>query len=344
MRAIFAIMPRWILAALVLVPAATTIPARAAGPRDAGTIPGQGQAAVKKFPTTLRMTLSIPGKGKTVEEALADLKQRRQAAFEKLEKLGAQKKSLHAETPAVVPAPSGGRSFTGPSFSSMPRLFPRSGKIGAKTIKVPQSVTVMGMIRADWPVASKDPDSLFLEMHKLGKTIEAAKLAGDEATAKLSPEEREQAEEMGIPPDAIAEMAGVSTGSPSLVCLARITAKERQEAMAEAVNKARSDAARKAQAAGYQLGPLVHLVAQGGGGRSAGFDFEDPSVYMMRPEYLPYLQSMRYGMARFAASEDEEEGEEPSSEASSREPGPVRFSFSATATFLLAEPAAKGGP
>ena len=94
------------------------------------------------------------------------------------------------------------------------------------------------------------------------------------------------------------------------------------------------------EAAGHDLGPLVHLAAHGAGARGVVPDIDD----MMRLEYPQPSQWMRYGMMPgLGGSEEGEEGEEGETEAIAREPGPVRVTFTATATFLLAQPAPKAG-
>ncbi len=52
----------------------------AAGEAEAGTVSGLGMVSVKQKPTLLRMTIQLQEKGKTVQESLAKLKDRHDAA------------------------------------------------------------------------------------------------------------------------------------------------------------------------------------------------------------------------------------------------------------------------
>ncbi len=66
-----------------------------------GQISASGHVHLQRPPTHLRMYLQLTGKGKTLEEALAALKERREAAAAQLEKLGVDKSALVFTAPGV---------------------------------------------------------------------------------------------------------------------------------------------------------------------------------------------------------------------------------------------------
>lgn len=64
------------------------------------TVSGTGEAKVKQTPTLLRMYLPLVARGKTLAEALAALKDRREAAVAKLETLQGKASSVTFSAPA----------------------------------------------------------------------------------------------------------------------------------------------------------------------------------------------------------------------------------------------------
>src|SRR5262249_39977119 len=60
----------------------------------AGTVTGQGSADVKRLPEILRIQVEVLAKGKDLKEALARLKERREAAQARLLALGAPKTAV----------------------------------------------------------------------------------------------------------------------------------------------------------------------------------------------------------------------------------------------------------
>ncbi len=286
-----------------------------------GVVSGHGTAVVKKPPTTARMHLALSGKGKTMEEALADLKAKRAKAVAFLEKLGADKKSIEPGAPRVSREDTQRRR----QLEVMIRQKMRGGKAG-KAVKLPESVTVVAVLKAEWPLSAAEPEATFVAVHKLQEQIKEAKLAGGKEEGKLSPEEAELSEEMG------AEMAmalspygeeQADPNTPVFLYVATIPDEERQKAMAEAFRKAKADAARLAQAAGVQLGPLVGVGGLGthAGSTSYGDPFDGFGSGRMRELLMRSMNPM--------------EGESQEHEATGSDPGQVSFVFTVTANFAL---------
>lgn len=305
---------------------------RLAGARDdAPVISGNGIATVQKFPTRTQVQVLIPGKGKTLDEAVADLKKKTQSALAQLEKLGAEKKSLKAgllTLPDVPPRAPGGLRPVEP-FSAPRR--------GAKEPRLPETVTALAPVTAQWPVEAKTAEELFLAMQKLREKIEAAKLAGEPPADKQPP--GEDAAEETMSPDSVAPETGVPPAGmapASFTFLASITEAERRKALAEALEKARADAARITQLARLRLGPPVQI----GGGESNARQYYGGPYSRRYPYAQAFVPSPYYSQAYMETVgpllADGENADE--CEGRTMSPGPVTFSYSAHTTFAV-EPA-----
>ena len=138
------------------------------------------------------MYLQLTGKGKTLEEALAALKERREAVAAQLEKLGVDKSAL-VFTPPGVDDSAGAQQRRMEAMIAQ-RMGGRGAKKGAKPVKPPVAVTTM--LTAHWPLAGDTTEKLLLAADAVREKIKAADLAGGKEAPKLSPEEQEVAEEM----------------------------------------------------------------------------------------------------------------------------------------------------
>jgi hypothetical protein len=232
---------------------------------------GVGEAVVAQQPAALRMYVELSGKGKTLEEALAKLKDRREAALVQLQTLGAKKESVWVGTPTLSNVQSAQKSRMEQMIRQ--RLLGR-GRNVPKGLEVPQSVAASALLTAEWPLPAADPEKLLLASEALRKKIKDADLAGAKDAEKPSPEEQEMAEEM-------AEMMGssgeeqVRFGEPYFVYVGRFSPQDRDKAMAEAFQKAKAQASRLAQAAGVRLGPLLGLS----GDSSGNARYYDEGIY-----------------------------------------------------------------
>jgi len=284
-------------------------------------VSGNGTAVLTEKASVMRVQLQLMGKGKTLEEALANLTQRREAALARLQTLGAEKGSISCGDPSVVNVQSQNRR-------QMERLIrQRIAAAGRKPkgLKLPRSFTVSATLKAEWPLAPDDPEKLLLAAHALQEKVRVADLGGTKQTKKLSEEEQELAEEMA---EMMAEMGDDDEADPSepqFLFLARITDQQRQKALAQAFAKARAQAARLAEAADAKLGPLVSLSGEGSG----AIDYLNDVMY----GYDPYGRQayLRRMMAQQAAGSDEDAGKV----AAGPDPGSLAFQFHVNAVFRL---------
>jgi hypothetical protein len=285
-----------------------------------GAIAGNGNVTVKRPPTQLRMFLMLSGKGKTIEDAIADLKAKREKAVAHIEKLGADKKSIDRGTAAVSQEDAQRRR----QLEQMIRQRMRGGK-ATKAAKLPESVAVAAMLSAHWPLEAKEPEAILIFVHKLQKDIKDAKLAGGDQQG-LSAEEAELAEEAGADAEQMMGRYGEEQGDPNtpmFAYVATISDQDRAKAMAEAFQKAKADAVRLAAAASVQLGPLASV----GGG----------TVGNARMDYnsMPYAGNnpMREIMMRQMNVSDD--GESRENEAVGQDPAHVTFVVNVTAAFAV---------
>ena len=71
---------------------------------DGGTIGSQGTIVLKRMPSSMRMTVQLSEKAKTLKEALAKLKDRREAAVLLLKQLNANEASIVLSDPSISTA------------------------------------------------------------------------------------------------------------------------------------------------------------------------------------------------------------------------------------------------
>ena len=134
-----------------------------------------------------------------------------------------------------------------------------------------------------------DTADLLVTSKKLQDAIKAADLAGAKDAEEPSPEEAELFEEMDEMANAFNNQQGSKPGELVFVFVAKISAADREKAMAEAFRSAKQDAAQLAKAADLELGPLRSL--QGG----EGIEAEDGADYRML-DNTPFGRAMRQQM------------------------------------------------
>lgn len=282
------------------------------------TISGVGMVTVRQTPTALRMYVELLGKGKTLEAALANLKDRREAALAQLQSLGARKESIWFSSPGLSNIQSAQQRQLEQMIRQ--RLVARGRKL-PRGLQVARPVVASVTLTAEWPLPAGTPEKLLVAAEALKEKLRAADLAGSKEAEKLSPEEQELAEEMAEMLSNSGEQP-VPLGEPHFVYVARISDQDRDKALAEAFAKARAQASRLARAAGIGLGPLVGLSGQGGGVTS--FDgYEDPFGGYSRRAYIEQLIGRR-------AASDQAQGD---NEAIGPEPGSLSFGFYVRAIF-----------
>jgi uncharacterized protein YggE len=278
----------------------------------AGVVQGRGNYVVKRMPETVRLYLQVSAKGKTLEEALANLKTRTDNIREQTAKLGGK-----ADTVKFTPPDKTDATQQQQMLEQLRRQM--GGDNVPKGLVAPTSVTVNTMFSADWPISAADPHKLLIEADKLQKKIADADLAGIKADEKRqTPEEREMAEEMEtMMKNQYGGNANIpQPGTPTLTYVAKLSEADHDAAMAEGFKKARADAERLAKAAGVGLGKLAHVSSMTNHSQGNG-----AAVAMSyRQMYNPYAQYSGFPDTASMTSGDE-------SESSSNTPAEVEFRF-----------------
>ena len=276
----------------------------------ARTISVVGGCTVPRKATQLRLYMEVLAKGKTLEDALAKLKEREEAATAQLETLKADKKSIVFTAPGTSNQQSARRRQIEAMVMTQMRA---RGKRAPKGLDMPKTVTLTVTLTAQWPLEMDSHEKTMLMVRQLEEKIKAADLAGVKESQKLSPDEEEFEEEA-------AQMAGhfggeeqAAPGQPQFVFVATLPKQERQKALAEAVAKANQQAAELAQAAGVELGPLVGLS----GACSGQINADDEGMTINYGPYGGQGLLRRVLMARqtgqdFEGRQDEAMGTDPS--------------------------------
>jgi uncharacterized protein YggE len=294
------------LLALVLAPLAAQTPLP-------GTVTATGSAEIKRQPELLRVQVEVMAKGKTIKEALAKLKERRDATLARVVELGAAKDNV------VFGEANVGSEKTDRQVQMEQMLRMRLRTQGKKAPKAKEApVVVTAQLKADFPLAAASPEEFLVAAHTLQEKIKAADLGGAKDAAKLSPEEEEVAEELGGD-EAMNDPSQPKRGEPVLLYVRKLTEDDRAKALAEAFAKAKREASRLAKSAGAELGGLHHLANQVG----AGGDAEEPNPYV-RQAYYTMMQQ-----ARLAQNQNDEAG----AEAVGVTPAKVTLRVSVTAYF-----------
>ncbi len=314
------------LAALSIVSGAGRgLAQRVPAPVPSGQVAATGQVHLLRPPTHLRMYMQVSGRGKTLEEALAALKERREAVAAKLDKLAAEKSSIEFSSPSVDEAAATQQRRMEMMLAQRLRAAGGAAKKGAKPAKPP--VSMVSQLSVQWRLKADNPEKLLLAADELREKVKAADLAGANEAPKLSPEEQEVAEEMAAEQSRQGNEEAAAPNEPRFVFVARLTASERQKALAEAFAKARAQAAELAKAAGMELGSLASLSGEGGG--NAG----GVSQYVRTP-WGGYSRNEEYDMVQQTIAANGG-GEEHRNESLAPKPDGVSFNFGVQATFAL---------
>jgi len=284
------------------------------------SITGNGTASLKKDAQLIRLQIDLLAKGKDPKEALAKLKDRREAATKKLAELGATADSVRLEGVRVVPS----KTDQQRQMEMMVRARMRGQKTTAREVTAREPVKVSISLKAEWPLKGASPEERLLAAHELQDKLREADLAGQKEAEQLTPEEKEAMEEAAADEEThfySGMEEGPKPGEPVYLYVAKVSDEERARLLTDAFNKAKTNAARLAQAAGATLGPLSYLMSTG----QTYPDFENFGGY--GGAYRQYL----YPLMQQAQMEQGEEN----AEAIGAQPGEVSIRVNVTASFAI---------
>jgi len=288
---------------------------------ETATVTGHGIVELDRAPESVRVQVDVLAKGKDVKEALARLKERREAAQGHLERLGASAASFTI-TRAVIGDEKSERQKQ--MEMMMGGRVINQGKPAAQKPKQAPLILVSATLKAEIPLKASSPEELMILSHELEEKLKAADLGGLKALKQLSPQDEESAEEtpqmMGIN---VFGMGGEpKRGEPTFTYVSKLSEEAQAKATAQAFQSAKQDAARLARAAGSELG-TVHRI-------------EDTSVLAGAAEE----SSPTGALASFYRSMFQGETTGPKStphggEAVGTQPGKVSYRVAISATFSL---------
>jgi hypothetical protein len=324
----------WRLACLTAVLATTLWPAAASAQLERIlAMQGAGRAAISaggsslltRKPTQLRLYMQLTAKGKTLEDALAKLKERQEAATAQLEALKADRKSIVFGVPNMSNEQSSRRKQVQAMVIQQMRA---RGKKVPKGLLNPQTVSISSTLTAHWPLKEESHEKLLLLSQRLQEKIKAADLSGSKEAEKLSAEEQEFEEEASQ----MTTQFGMGEeqqqpNQPQFVFVAVLPKAERQKGMAQAFVKAKAQAAELAQAAGVELGPLVGLS-----GGCSGQSGENPYA---RYGYGGGSDFLRQMMAERTGESPGEKQEEKPDESVGADPSALKFNCTVAAMFQM---------
>lgn len=284
-------------------------------------ISATGTSTVERKPTRLRVYMQLQAKGKTLQEALNKLKERREAATAQLETLKADKKSIVFGTPSLSSAQSARKK----QIEAMVMAQMRSrGKKLPKGLQVPQTVTVLATLTAEWPLQGDSVEQMLVFANDIQDKIKAADLAGVKEAETPSAEEEEFSEEAAQMANQFGgEEQQERPGEAHVVYVATLPKADRDKAMANAFKKAVQQANGLAQAAGVAAGPLVGVsgICSGQNDLNEGFNM--------------YTPSDSGNFMRQIVAQQNDENPEKQDETMGTDPGKLRFTCSATVTFQI---------
>jgi uncharacterized protein YggE len=293
-----------------------------------GTVSGSGTVFLKRRPDLLRMKVDLIVQGKTIQEALTNWKDRREAVQAQLATLRARKESIAFGDPQINTTVLQARQQMAMMIQA--RMGNRAKK-SSKKAAVP--VVISARLTAEWPLKGKDVEALLVEVGQLQDSINAADLAGKKELEKLSGEDEEVSQELeGMPANFGNDPNQAQPGTAVFTLVSKISAPDHARALAEAFQKAKAQAEEIAKAAGAELGPLRELGSQAqSGGESE--DSENPAQAYSRAMQAYYRT---IGMGGSSGGKAGDDANLP--EAQGTQPGEVSYRVTITAAFAIKAP------
>lgn len=241
------------------------------------TISASGKSTVDADPQIMRVRFRLLEKGKTIEDALAKLTDRQAAAAIQLEKLNATEGSVSFGKPKKHQD-----RTQDPEVKEMIRMqFEQQGRKVPAGLNADPGISLTVEVTAEWAIPDGKPAIQLGFVHELQTRINETDIAGIKEPKKLTPAEKELAEELeGLQRNM--GYGGRQDQDPrkaSYEYLAEPDEASRKEAFGKAVKKAREHAELLAGAADMEIGALIRLSGdfqQAGGYQSEyGFGYDD---------------------------------------------------------------------
>lgn len=244
------------------------------------SVTGQGISTIEKRPQTLRLHLEVQAQAKSLKEALAALKQRREKAAARFVEWGAVKENIDLGTPKIVPGANEQQRM-----EIMVRA--RLNNNPSATQKPAVPLKVSATLKAEWKLEGLDPEAVLLKTQEIKEQIESADVAGVKADAGATPEQAEEMEE-NQQSTRYFDPSEQKPGEPIFLYVSRIAPEEMSKALTDAFEQARKDAGQLAAAAKVKLGKILTLSQNSSPDYSQSSYMEN--TYMMAFRYMQQAQ------------------------------------------------------
>jgi hypothetical protein len=303
---------------LVVVALAGLAPRACADGVPPGTVTGQGTVELKRQPETLRVHVDMMAKGLHLKEALAKLKQHREAALVLFDTFGVDRNSVEFGEPQVTSE----KTERQKQVEMMMRQQLRAQGKKEEKAKQPVPVVVFVPLKFEVPLKAADAEELLLQASLLQDKIKAADLGGLKDMKQIAPQDEELAQEIAdqFPMDDNEP----KRGEPVFLFVSKIADADQAQALAAAFQKARREAGRLAQAAGAELGALQHLE-----NNSAASNMEDATI-MVNNSNNAYTYQL---LQKFRTNQTSSDGSP--AEAIGLHPGKATYRVVISASFAL---------
>ncbi len=276
--------------------------------QQAPSVSVSGSSTIKRLPDSIRVIVTVQGKGKTIDEALKNLQNEEKSAIAKLQKIGFVKDKIKIEDYDFDD------SQENKQRQMQMMVAQRMRKTGPQKPVESETVSLQCFLFAEWSIPVKTVEEILKESYTLKQKVKAANLVPKKE--ELTPEEEEMEEEMesmhypGEPE---------SSREPRFVYVSNITEEERQQAYTEAYGNARKQGQILAKAAGANLGGLINLT-----GFFANTQRSTPNSYRGNDDYflMQMIHSQRFN-----------DGNTEQTESVGTTPAEIEFTFSVNVTF-----------
>ena len=214
-------------------------------------ISASGTSSVKRLPETLRVMIALTAKGKTIEEAFANMTSEQKSALEKMEKLGVAKERIRFDNLSIDQSQDDRRQ----QMQTM--IAQRMRQPAGQRPSLPEEINLRCMLVAERPLTGKTVEEILKESYVLKQKIKEADFTPKKAA--MTPEEEELMEEMEGMMSRYGDDEPNTDGEPRMLYVANVSEADSQKAYAEAFAEARKQGEFLANAASVKLGPLMQF-------------------------------------------------------------------------------------
>lgn len=286
---------------------------------QAGTVSANGTVTITKQPERMRLKIDLLAKAGSLDDSLAQLEDRKEAAVAQVRLLGADEGSISIDPPKITSTKTDRQRQMEMMLAQRLR---GGGRRQAGSDKPSEPIALSATLTAEWVVAAETAQDLLRTVYQLQTSIKEADLSGMREATQLTPAEQELLEEAESQGYYYGDGDESKPGEPVFLFVGRVSQQERNQAMAQAFQKARAEAEMVAQAAGAKLGTLSSLSSHDG----PASDYDDFGGY------YGYSSTVRQMLAQASGGDS---GGSEEKEAVAAQAGPLKYTVTVSAAFRL---------